>query len=494
MKEVEDRYEPRLTRSLEVISGSTSFAILSFPVWGSLLWPEIAAYFIILFDVYWLYKSVTLAVNATRGYLAIKKANKVNWSEMAEKLENYDKLQHIIFIPTVNEPEEILHRTLTFFASQECDTKKISLVLATEAKVSKQLPICKELAEEFKEKFGNIWVTQHVLTDGEVIGKASNLKHAGHVVLKNLSTLGWDKDFITATSCDADVSFHVKYFAKLSYDFLINKNRYLRFWQGPILFYNNIWRVPMPVRVVNTVYSIGQLAYLMTPQTTFNYSSYSLSWKLLEETGFWDPDVIPEDWHLFFKAFFSHKGLVDVESLPLPLYADAAEGSGYWDSVKSNYLQVRRWAWGITDLSYAIRMYKNNPEVPFGNFAFRMARAVEHHVLWPVNFFILTFGATIPTLVNPAFKQYAIGFSLPGISGVILTFALVGAISIIVLDILLRPPRPESFKKWHLPFLVIQYIFMPITAFIFGAFPGMDAHMRLILGKRLEYKVTEKKA
>jgi len=115
-------------------------------------------------------------------------------------------------------------------------------------------------------------------------------------------------------------------------------------------------------------------------------------------------------------------------------------------------------------------------------------------VLWTVNFLIITFGATIPTLVNPAFKQTALGFTLPGISGVILTFALVGALSIVVLDLLLRPPRPESFSKWRVPFLVIQYIFMPVTAFIFGAFPGMDAHMRLILGKRLEYKVTEKKA
>ena len=494
MQAVDDRYEPRLTRMLEVISGSTSFIILSFPVWGSLLWPEIAAYFIILFDVYWLYKSIGLAVNASRGYIMIRRANRVNWLEKARGLEHYEKLQHIIFVPTVNEPEEILHRTLTFFSSQEFDTKKINIVLATEAKVPKQLEVCQELAKEFRDKLGKIWVTQHTLADGEIIGKSSNLAYASQVVKEDIERDGWDKNWVTATSCDADVSFHVKYFAKLSYDFLTNKHRYLRFWQGPILFYNNIWRVPMPVRVVNTVYSIGQLAYLMTPQTTFNYSSYSLSWKLLEEAGFWDVDVIPEDWHLFFKAFFSHKGQVDVESLPLPLYADAAEGSGYWDSVKSNYLQVRRWAWGITDLAYAVRMYKNNRDVPFGNFAFRMARAIEHHVLWRVNFFIIPFGATIPTLVNPAFKQTALGFTLPGISGVILTFALVGALSIVVLDLLLRPPRPESFSKWRVPFLVIQYIFMPVTAFIFGAFPGMDAHMRLILGKRLEYKVTEKKA
>jgi hypothetical protein len=56
----------------------------------------------------------------------------------------------------------------------------------------------------------------------------------------------------------------------------------------------------------------------------------------------------------------------------------------------------------------------------------------------------------------------------------------------------MKPPRPEYFKKGLLPLTVIQYILLPITAFFFSALPGMDAHTRLLFGKRLEYKVTEK--
>jgi cellulose synthase/poly-beta-1,6-N-acetylglucosamine synthase-like glycosyltransferase len=495
MKEIIDRYDPALTRSLEIISASVSFILLSLPIWGALTVPELAAYFIILFDVYWLYKSIQLAVNGTRSYLEIKKTVKVNWYERSRKLPGYDRLRHIIFIPNVNEPEGILRRTLTFLANQEFDTKKISVVLATETKVPTQKLICENLAKEFSGTFGKIWVTQHLLQPREVVGKSSNLSFASRAIKKEVERLGWDKSYLTITSCDADVSFHDKYFALLSYKFLTNPQRYLRFWQAPILFYNNIWRVPMPIRIINTVYSIAQLADVMRPHTTFNFSSYSLSWRLVEESDFWDVDVIPEDWHLFFKTFFSHQGLVDLESLSVPLYADAAEGNSYWSSVRSNYVQVRRWAWGVTDLAYALKMYlKNSREVPLSRFIFRYGRALEHHTLWPANWFIITFGATIPALINPAFKKTALGFSLPGIAGFILTFAIVGLLSIIVLDILMRPPRPESFKKWHLPILLIQYLFMPLTAFVFGSLPGMDAHMRLILGKRLEYKVTEKRA
>jgi len=495
MKDFIERYETRITRWFEVVSASVSFILISIPILGGLYFPEFAAYFIILFDVYWLYKSATLALNATRGYLAIKKTTAVDWEKRAQALPGYGKLRHLIFIPNVNEPEELLRRTLTFLANQEFPSQKISLVLATEAKVATQRPIAEKLAAEFAKNFDRIWVTEHALHPGEVVGKSSNLAFAGRLIAKEITKLGWDKDYLTVTSCDADMAFHTKYFSLLSVKFLSSPHRYLRFWQGAILFYNNIWRVPMLVRVINTVYSIGQLADLVRPHWTFNYSSYSLSWRLLEESDFWDIDVIPEDWHLFFKTFFSHRGLVDLESLPLPVYGDAAEGDSRWASYRSNYQQVRRWAWGITDVPYALKMYlKNTDSVPFSRFFFRYLRALEQHLLWPVNWFMLTFGATIPPLINPTFKQTSLGYSLPGIAGLILTFAAVGMLAIIVVDILMRPPRPESFRKWYVPLLVVQYIFMPLTGFLFGALPGMDAHMRLLLGKRLEYKVTEKKA
>ena len=35
---------------------------------------------------------------------------------------------------------------------------------------------------------------------------------------------------------------------------------------------------------------------------------------------------------------------------------------------------------------------------------------------------------------------------------------------------------------------------MPLVGFFFTALPGIDAHTRLMLGKYIEYKVTEKVA
>lgn len=131
-------------------------------------------------------------------------------------------------------------------------------------------------------------------------------------------------------------------------------------------------------------------------------------------------------------------------------------------------------------------------EVNFFNFFFRMLRALEQHILWPANWWLITLGATLPPLFNPLFKYTTLGYRLPQISGFILTLATSFIIFIIIIDYLLRPPRPEYFKKRFIPLTILQYLLLPITTFLFNALPGMDAHTRLLLGKRLEYKVTEK--
>jgi len=486
--------DEKLRRFLEILLPIISLSLLSSPIWASFLVPVAVAYFIIFFDIYFFYKAALLGINAVRGYLKIRSVTKVDWFSRleAEKLP-WRKIHHIILIPTYKEPLEILTRTLTFLAEQEFPSKQISICLATEDRDSEVEEKIQILKEAFGAQFENFWITSHSLNPNEVAGKSSNLAFAAKEVLREIEKAGYDKDFITATSCDADVSMHPKYFALLTYQFLKNGSPFNKFWQAAILFYNNIWRVPIFVRVVHTVYSINGIAQLYSPNSNFNYSTYSLSWRLLEKSGFWDVDVVPEDWHLFFKAFFATKGQVQLESVFLPLYADAVEGQTYWQSLTAQYFQNRRWAWGITDISFAIsEFFRNKNKVPISNFIVRFVRAAEQHIFWPVNWWLLTFGAALPPLLNPDFRHTSLGFYLPRISSIILTLCAFFFIFVIVVDILMKPPRPATFKKTLLPFTILQYLLLPITGFFFSSLPGMDAHTRLLFGKRLEYKVTEK--
>jgi cellulose synthase/poly-beta-1,6-N-acetylglucosamine synthase-like glycosyltransferase len=488
------RYQSQLDRLLEISPALLSWLLLTAPIWVSFFAPVWIASFIIIFDIYFFYRAAHLGVNSIRAYRRIQTASKISWWQegLNEKLP-MEKTHHVIFIPTYKEPMSILQRTMNFLREQEMPTKNISIVLAGEKREEDFQVKADQLKKEYGHSFANIWVTEHTLVPGEAAGKSSNMAFAAHEVQKKLQDTSIDKENLMVTVCDADVAIHPKYLSNLSYQFLKNPNRYLRFWQAALLFYNNIWRVPMPVRVIHTIYSIQQVADLMRPKSNFNYSTYSTSWKLVEEAGFWDTDVISEDWHLFFKCFFTHKGLVEVESVFLPLYADAAEGQTYFQSLATQYSQNRRWAWGVTDVSYAFKQFlAHSKEISKVNFLFRFLRTLEQHVLWPVNWWIITLGATIPPLINEEFRYSSLGYNLPKVSGFILTITSVFILSVIVVDWLLKPPRPVTFKKRMLPLTILQYLLMPVTAFLFGALPGMDAHTRLLLGKRLEYKVTPK--
>jgi cellulose synthase/poly-beta-1,6-N-acetylglucosamine synthase-like glycosyltransferase len=480
------------TRLIEIFSGLSSWVLLTSPFWASFFVPEVVAYFIILFDIYFFYKALLLGVNSVRSYLKIKKTIAINWLEKLgdENLE-FSQVRHLIFIPTYKEPLEILRRTLNFLANQEFPAKQLVVVIAAEERETEAKEKIAILEAEFGDKFAALLATHHQLQVGEVAGKSSNLAFAGRQIQEWVEKKGLNQDFLTVTSCDADVAIHPKYFSNLTYQFLKHPERHLRFWQGALVFYNNIWRVPLFVRVVHTIYSISGVAELSRPRSNFNYSTYSLSWRLLRETDFWDVDVVAEDWHLFFKAFFTHQGKVDLESVFLPLYADAVEGQSYWRSLVAQYTQNRRWAWGITDIAYAVKQFlKFRREISITNFAFRFISALQQHLFWPVTWWILTLGATIPPLINAEFGQTALGFYLPKVSGLILTTTTVFIVSVVVVDWLLRPPQEGKKQFW--PIHLLQFILLPVTGFFFGSLPGMDAHTRLILGKRIEYRATEK--
>src|SRR5690606_16102329 len=148
-----------------------------------------------------------------------------------------------------------------------------------------------------------------------------------------------DVDYVTITSEDADALFHHSYFSALTYSFLHNKMRYNLIWQGGIVFYNNIWRVPAPVRVLASIFSVTQMYILMRKDRLVNFSTYSTSLKHIVEIDYWDTDVIPEDYRLFFKSYFAKNGQFEVEPIFLPIYADAAESHGWFATLKNQYQQ-----------------------------------------------------------------------------------------------------------------------------------------------------------
>lgn len=481
-------------RILEIIPGFISWNIIAFLFWGGYFFPDLTAYFILLFDVFWVYKGLSLLVATLVSHFRIQAATNLDWMKEVAGFGDWKKVRHIVVILVANEPKETVETTVESLSHQTFPTQQIGVVLAADSWSKTAKTYCDQIQKVYAKKFGSILVTLHPNNlPGEIKGKSSNEAWAARRAKEILiDKMGWDIRYTTITSNDADAILHRQYFAYLTFKFLDDPHRYLKFWQPAIVFYNNIWRIPMPSRVVNALSNIWQISILSRKDRLVNFSNYTASLQMIHDIGYWDTDVIPEDYRIFFKAFFALDGKVEVEPIFLPSSADAAESSSIWKTFYNDYQQKKRWAWGVSDLPLFVGMFMAKPRISFVNKLLRIIRVVEDHILWPINWFMITAGVFIVTLVNPVFQRTSLGYALPKISSGLLSILLFALMVLVFVELRQRPPRPKDqprWKSWSAPF---EFILMPVVAFFFGALPGLDAHTRLMLGKYIEYRVTEK--
>ncbi len=486
------RYPIKTHRSLSALPGITSWTLILFPVWGSIFVPYLVAYFILFFDVYWFYRSFSLMFTAYLGSKKIKEAELKNWLEKGEKLENFEKVNHIIIIPNYKETEEKLRRIVGTIAAQTFPSKRIYVVLAMEKREDSAHKKASKIIKDFESVFGGIYTTYHPDIPGEVKGKSSNESYAAKEINKILiDTNIIDVNYTTVTTADADSMFDRQYFAYLAFDFLKEEKRYNRFWQSANVDHNNFWSVPAASRVFSFFSSLHRTGLLVQGDRLIATSTYSLSFLLLKRIGYWDTDVIPEDYRVFFKAFFMMKGDISANPIFLKTSMDSPLSPTYIGSLQNKYSQIRRWSYGASDDPLFIKWWLTVPGVPFVRKTKILFHVLLDHFLWPANWFILTIATSIITLVNPEFSRTSLGYSLPIMARIILTSSLVALVVMVVIDYRSRPKHLSKSRTRELLF-PLEFILMPIAGFFLNSLPAIISHTQLMLGRKMEYKVTEK--
>lgn len=491
-------------RLWEMIPGFFAWMIIIFPIWGAFVIPKVVAYFVIAFLVYWLYQSSKSAIYAVIGYFKIQTAQATDWlaqfnSDFRASWLKYKDIQHVIIISSYKEPLEVMEMAVGSLAAQvDIDLKKLHVIVGQEERagaLNNQKTIS-YFSKKYKNTFGSLIFTEHPAgIVGETAGKHTNEGWAAKYFKKHYIDTGkFNIDHLTLTSCDVDTLFNQKYFSALTYNFASNPSRYYRFWQSPIFWHNNINQVPAPIRIIGILGNVIHIANIQEPDGLFfNYSCYSSSYKLIDSAGYWDVDMIPEDWHIFLETFFVSGGKTAVNPIFLPTVVDAPDGTSYFSALKNRYSQCVRHAWGAIDIPYAIEQSRLHPEIPFLIRALRIFKLIQTHLIWSSNWFILTLGTSLPVMLNPKFFQTSFGYNLPRISNVILTICLIPLFVLIVLDWKLRP---VSQKKGFINIMknILQWPFMPIATLTMSVLPGLHSHTKLLFGKSLEYKTTAKSA
>lgn len=73
-----------------------------------------------------------------------------------------------------------------------------------------------------------------------------------------------------------------------------------------------------------------------------------------------------------------------------------------------------------------------------------------------------------------------------------MTISLVGMLVSAILSLLIIAPLPKHMSNMRKIGILAQWIFVPAILIIFGAFPALDAQIRLMLGRYMGFWVTDK--
>ena len=448
-------------------------------------------------NVYFFYKTLRTVFFATVSYRNILAAKKIPWLKKALELQGFKNLYHVFIISNYKEDAVKLKRTLEAIRAQRYPTERIMVILAMEEGEGVSAHTrAEELTKEYKKVWNTFHVTFHELTEGEVSGKASNETFAAKWVSAELKRQHIPSTSAIITSCDADSILDPDYCAYVSVTYLEDKDGKYRFYWAPVLLYNNYWKLHFFIRFQTTMSSIVRLAFLSEKYNLIQISTYSMSMWLLEAVHYWDTDIIPEDWHIYLQAFFMFGGKVQTKPIYLITTRDGVRGKNFIEAFKNRYEQEKRWAWGVSDIPYAINRAFKSRHVGFFDKVFRITALIETHLLWPASFFLLTIAANIPPLINPNFKRTVLGYLLPQIAGAILTLTSAFVLVIAYLDFQAKHKllKQEEMKK--APLLIMQWILFPflspIVSALLSSIPALESHTRLLIGRKIEYKVTKK--
>ena len=146
----------------------------------------------------------------------------------------------------------------------------------------------------------------------------------------------------------------------------------------------------------------------------------------------------------------------------------------------------------MTDIAYVIENSLRHREIPFWSRFWRIVNLFGEHINWAIAPFVITFGATVPLLLNPAFAQTTLGQNLPTFASAMLTLAFASLLVLVVVEHMIVPPRPKEWTKLQHVISYVQWVALPLVGIFFSTLPALDAQTRLLTGRYLEYRVTEK--
>ena len=520
-------------RFFEILPAFLSFGAIILMFILSAFSPFLASLYLLTIITTLLVKAIGIAYRMITGHLQIEKAQKVDWNKRLNELENAGKsldilknqrnneyefknhlqnlndiienpasfpkpsnVKNAVIIAAYNEPYEVIQPTIQSVLASNYDAKNLLIFLAYEERGGEEIEkTAIRLKKEFSKSFGTFEIVKHPKNlPNEVVGKGGNITFAGRVLQKYCENNKIPFENVLVTTLDSDNKPHKEYFACATYSFIVHEDRKRLSYQPVSLFLNNIWDVPAPMRVVATGNSFWNIVSTMRPHLLRNFASHSQPLDALVEMDFWSTRTIVEDGHQFWRSYFHFGGDYYVVPIRVPIYQDAVLSETLPKTLKAQFIQLRRWMYGASDIPYVANLYfSKNRNVPIVDGLMKLIRLIDGHVTAVFQSPMAAFGGWVPLIVYAASSRSVIVHQLPNVISTLQQVATVGIFITILISLKMLPPRPERYKKRRSLWMIAQWVYMPVTSICYNAAAAAYSQTRLAFGKYLDkFDVTEK--
>ena len=492
------KHESKFERMLEILPGALTWIALTSPIWLSFALPFAVAYLIILADTYWLINSFKIAALVFIGYKKMESAKKQNW---LKKLQDdfpgaLEKYYHLIVLPTYKEGLDVLSSSFDALVNSNYPKEKIFLSVGFEERDDAQkIKETKDYLKKFEEEIAGVFTTIHPFgLPNEVPGPGSNRNWMIKNALEELRKKGVKPEDVLVTTLDADFCIHQEFLPGMLYKYLSTPEdkRDKRSYTGVFMYYNNYWQTPAPMRLIATGTALWQLSEMVGSDKYINYASLSINLKPLLDLGLWIPDKVNDDSGFYWKAYYFFKG--DYKVIPhfLPINADAVLDINLPKTFQNQYLQLKRWAYGVEHIPFIVKKYFQDKQMDFWDKTDKLIFIFWSYLKWGALALFISFGGLLIPLINTDFSQSVVSHNLSVISSWILTAAFVGLFATIYVHEKTAPKRPANWSIITRVFSYIQWSLVPIIIVTIATLPAIDAQTSLMLGRYLEFRTTVK--
>lgn len=450
---------------------------------------ETGLFFIALYISYWSVKVFEGYFYVLKSYLKLLRIEKKDFSS-STIIEQWAKnLKHIVILPIYTEPYDVIEEAIISLMSNDYRyMENVTILLATEARA----PDAQDHARKIVNTYGkNINIVNILHPDGlewEGRVKWANITYA---IQQYESMVSLDREDTFVSSIDTDTKVEKRFFSIVTETFLSTDERHRAIYQYTPIYSNNWIEGTFFARIIAVGTTMWQFFESQNPEFYRNFAVYGQSLACLKKADYWDRYSIVEDGMQYWRSYFWWEGRFRIIHTPAICEMDLVDDTSAYNTVRSQYKQLRRWSWWCTDIEYVIPKFREAKDIATTEKIRKTIYLIYNHLFWAGGPFMLFFIGYVPGLFRGIDHSLA-AFTVPIASSLIFTilFATIAFPSFLSIHIM---RRYTHFRFRDYIYNIIQWASVPILTLTLFSIPAIESQIRLFFGKRIDnFDTTQK--